>query len=40
MEAAFSSSMKGHKVEVLTRDSLGKISAICTYGRDRPSARR
>ena len=40
MELAFSHSMKGHKVEVLTRDRLGGLRAICTYGRDGPPARR
>jgi hypothetical protein len=40
IEAAFSDSMRGHKVEVLTQDRLGELKAVCSYGRDSHPARR
>ena len=40
VEAAFSSSMNGHKAEVLTRDKLGELKVVCLYGRDSPQVRR
>ena len=40
IEAAFSNSMRGHKVEVLTQGLLGELKVVCTYGRDRQQARQ
>ena len=40
IEVAFSNSMRGHKVEVLTQGLLGELKVVCAYGRDRQPVRR